>query len=422
MAYMKDSTGRRLDGFKAIGAVEADARFARNVPRRRDVPTPVLANITADTVMASPPTIGAIASTSAITNGKAWKAGLDGVIGAGAVDVNQPFNYAGVKKTSWRQEGSTFPGYGYMVFDVPDHTNAPSALYRQQFYFDGSKLEWKFHQFIGYNITIRVDGQRVSAAPVRTMSNSPAEALLPITFSSRKIRLIEIQSSLPFGRVITEPSDTVWVAEPAGFPRVVVLGDSYTQGTGSDYPGSTGYVQQLAARMGWVDLVTAAVGGSGYLNGGQAGKTFQQRVQADVIDLAPDVVLIVGGHNDTTSSSSNFTPAAFATAADLLYKTLRTALPNAVLIAVGPLGHQSEQGPYATMLASMVTKGAGVLDAVIDTMTVPWFFGTGNTVSPTGNGNDDFYFSSADIAHPVQAGHDYLARRLFAALVPVLVR
>jgi hypothetical protein len=39
----------------------------------------------------------------------------------------------------------------------------------------------------------------------------------------------------------------------------------------------------------------------------------------------------------------------------------------------------------------------------------PWLFGTGNTVSPIGDGNADLYIGS-DGSHPNDAGHSYLGR------------
>jgi lysophospholipase L1-like esterase len=448
---------------------------ALKLPRRRERPTAAIAALTIDKVMASPPTIGAPVTISTISGGKDWnplKAGIT-TGDATALDPAAPFDVVGASAA--RQQGSTYPSYGYVVYDSPAHPNAQSATYRNRFHFDGTNLEIKMSIYASTPWQIYVDGQAVSASAF-TLGVNQTVSFIPLTFASRAPRLIEVVSSNPFGGVRTAPTDTVWKPAPLGGPRCIILGDSYTGGTGADASGISGWAQKLAALMGWPDTWAAGVGGSGYLNAGQ-GSTFRSRVTADITANKPDIVIVAGGHNDASN-----TAAAIQTEAGLLFDAIKAGCPKAKLIVVGPMGAQNAQGNYATIQAAIFAAAAGKADLTIDTLNPNWFtgvgfIGTNRTVtdgvttsgsttitsatagfvsgdvnrvitgagipagakissvtnsttavlstaanasaSPVtmaltnqrGDGNDDYY-TWTDNIHPSQAGHDYIARRI----------
>ena len=75
------------------------------------------------------------------------------------------------------------------------------------------------------------------------------------------------------------------------------------------------------------------VGATGYLNPSTGGKVkFRDRVQNDIINLNPDVVIVAGGINDHSAYSA----AAIQTEASLLFSTFETALPDVALIGLSP--------------------------------------------------------------------------------------
>lgn len=122
-------------------------------------------------------------------------------------------------------------------------------------------------------------------------------------------------------------SATQPVAVPVKAETAAFLGDSYT--AASNQGG--GYVGPLVNAMGWTPLFFGQ-GGTGYVNPGQASEgesAFPARVDA-VIAAAPDVVVVQGGLNDNNKAAS-------LAAANQAFGDLRAGLPDARVIAVGPV-------------------------------------------------------------------------------------
>lgn len=114
-------------------------------------------------------------------------------------------------------------------------------------------------------------------------------------------------------------------------PRVVVIGDSFTVGTGSS--SGRGFTEELADVMTW-SLTTEAQGGTGYLSAGrELGQSVFQGRLSRVVDADPDVVVIQGSTNDVGAGSAE----ELAAAARRLYSTLTAKLPDARVVAVGPV-------------------------------------------------------------------------------------
>jgi lysophospholipase L1-like esterase len=112
---------------------------------------------------------------------------------------------------------------------------------------------------------------------------------------------------------------------------VVVLGDSFTVGVGSD--AEAGYVGALADRMDWT-VVPEAESGTGYVNpGSEPGLEVYGGRVASVVAEAPDIVLVQGSTNDVGAGS----PADIGRAAADVYAALAAALPEARVVVLGPL-------------------------------------------------------------------------------------
>jgi lysophospholipase L1-like esterase len=137
----------------------------------------------------------------------------------------------------------------------------------------------------------------------------------------------------PSAGVVTGPTDSIWKAQQTG-PRCIVLGDSFTDGTGAAGGASTNWVRRFASMMGWGDTWARGLGGTGYLNPGTGGRVkFRDRVQADVIAYNPDVVVVEGGIND----AGTYTAAAIGAEALALFQQIRSGLPNALLVVLSPM-------------------------------------------------------------------------------------
>lgn len=382
--------------------VNSGAIDLKTTGRTRGASRDSIVPLVKDIVMSAPPTVGALISSTGITTGTDWSPLKVGVIGSGAVDTSAPFDYVGV--SSPKQLGGAFPDYNYIVFDSPSHPNASGASYRARFMFDGTTLEINFKNYVNNFWQVYVDGQQVASSATQG-TGTPTTSILPITFASRAPRLIEFVSGNPFGKVRTAVTDTIWKPAPLYGPRCIILGDSYTGGTGADASGITGWVQKFSSLMGWPDTWQAGVGGSGYLNAGQGAK-FRDRVAADITANNPDIVIVVGGHNDTSYTASQI-----QTEAQLLFQAIKSGSPGTKLIVVGPLGAPNAQSTYSAIQTAIFAAATNLANLTIDTVTKSWFTGTGYQGATNGSGNTDFYIWT-DNVHPSQAGHEYLARRI----------
>ena len=325
----------------------------------------------------------------------------------------------------WQTGTSTTPN-----LNTPQPSAANSAPYDVEWEFDGAAFE--IH-LLGNNAYYRltVNGQFATAEPQVVAANDYQPHFLRVDFGSRAQRRIRLETAnfIALDGIMISPDDTVWrPATPPG-PRVIVLGDSYVEGqTGS---GNTldSFTHVLGHLLGWSDIWASGSGGTGYLSTGPANsarKRFQDRLQADVLQYRPDIVIVAGGYGD----SENFSGEQIRAAAEQLYRTIRTQLPATKLIVLGPWGTSSVITPNLAKTRDAIQPAATAqAHMFIDTYTGqiyvngkavgsapgPWITGTGRAGNPANDGNADFYVSN-DANHPTPAGHAYLARRLATAI------
>jgi hypothetical protein len=297
-----DDTGRIVTpSWDSNGVSLADAR-RRLAPARLLRPR---------TVMASPPTVGALATVSAIASGIAWP----------ATSVNAP-NPLGEHFTYHNgadpvQYGAGFPDFAYVKVSNLTTTNIVSAPFVVSFYFEGTTLELQFKGQLG-DLLIKVDDQYVSLTPT-SVTATGSQYFLPVTFATRDIRRIDVlMRGLIWGGVQTGPNDTIRRAETRG-PRCIVLGDSFTEGTGATAGASSAWTRSFQESLGWDDCFASGDGSTGYLSPGVGGRVkFRDRVQHDVIGYSPGVVVVQGGINDYAT----FTPAAVQAEATTLFQQI----------------------------------------------------------------------------------------------------
>ena len=188
-------------------------------------------------------------------------------------------------------------------------------------------------------------------------------------------------------------------ANPASKPTTkpvvaAFLGDSFTAGVGASQGG--GYADLLVRNMNWQAKMFAQ-GGTGYTNPGQPAEketAFPERVPA-VVAAAPNVVIVQGGINDGS-------PQATAEAAEETFTALRAGLPQAKIIAVGPVVAPkfpaSKVEPIRDVIAAAAAKH-GV--TFVDPIAEGWL------------ANEQLFF---DGVHPTQEGHAIIATKIREAL------
>lgn len=219
--------------------------------------------------------------------------------------------------------------------------------------------------------------------------------------TSRKMRKIEIHmmAGIAIGGInIDTPSSILlpW-AVPATQPRLVFLGDSQMFGSYLQH-ASAGMPIRIAKALGLdASFASNTVSGTGWTtNNGTAAMWSNPVRLADIVALAPDIVVITGSQNDTDNS-------ALQTAVTTSLISLCASLPNAKFIGIGPVS-----GGASPFLAAGWAAAPQTQCAYIDMNGAGWMAGTGRVTSQIGNGPRDFYLAS-DGGHLDNGGRDRFA-------------
>ena len=197
--------------------------------------------------------------------------------------------------------------------------------------------------------------------------------------------------------------------------KIAFLGDSITEGAGAS-SGETNFVSLIAKNEGVVAL-NYGIGGTRIAR--QTNPTFNKPrhdldfiMRADEIDKSVDAVVVFGGTNDFGHGDAVFgneddtTIYSFCGACNMLFGKLNWWLPNAVKVAITPLGREDEQtrnplhpplSEYAAKMKEIAQKyGWHVLDIYSLCKTDPDFIGARANL--------------CDGLHPNDAGYAYLAK------------
>jgi lysophospholipase L1-like esterase len=320
-----------------------------------------------------------------------------------------PFRYSGIAQMK--------PGpsvYGAYRFPAGSRTARLSTglPYRVEFVADADQLEVATLGN-GTVIHIRMDGYVV------------ARLKLPLDGSRRLVRLVwrpagperrhrillECSNGTAFGGVRVPRGQRIAPPrEPAG-PRMIVVGDSWTDGAGSDGVNDHAYVagQLLGIRDTWV----AGVGGTGYLQDGSQGRHIGARIRSDIIDHHPDVVIFCYGSDDI-----RFSPQQIASAASGDWRRVRAALPDARVIVEGPWPAAGANARAAASDAAIdaalqrAARAAGL--PYVSPVQDAWIQGTGYVGHRSGTGNSNVLIGPDGI-HPSPSGHLYVGNREAAA-------
>jgi lysophospholipase L1-like esterase len=152
--------------------------------------------------------------------------------------------------------------------------------------------------------------------------------------------------------------------------------------------------------MGWAEE-NFGRGGTGYLTTWRDNPDFVDMVDV-VVGSKPDIVVVSGGFNDMRLFLAN--PEPVAVAINETFTQLRSRLPRARIVAVGP----SAITPTAEVLAldSDVQAAARIVGAVYVSLLAP------TLVLQPG------MYSAVYAAHPNDAGYIAIANRVLSILQP----
>ena len=200
----------------------------------------------------------------------------------------------------------------------------------------------------------------------------------------------------------TTPPEDVLQADPTTGTRVAYLGDSYTVGTGAR-SAEAGWVSLLDETFGWQGA-NLGCGGSGYVAlGSSCEMTYDERID-QVVAADPDAVIVSGGLNDVRSTRDlNL----LKKAVDKTFADLRSALPDAQIVAVSPLWSADRTPPNISILGAIVESAAAKVDGTYLDIGQPLL------------GRPDLMFR--DGVHPNDAGHRAIASAVGEALIEVAV-
>ena len=186
----------------------------------------------------------------------------------------------------------------------------------------------------------------------------------------------------------------------APYHHIVVIGDSYTEGSSEGGQGVYGWPALV-----WGDLQTLGVqvrpivageGGAGYATPGRQGITFGDYARI-VLNYTHDAELVVffGGSNDSDISPERLGPAAVAA-----FNKTKTAAPAATLLVIGPVWPGSDPPPKILRVRDTLRDQAQTVGAVfVDPIAEGWLADTPELIG-------------ADGVHPTNDGHKYLAARI----------
>jgi lysophospholipase L1-like esterase len=183
-------------------------------------------------------------------------------------------------------------------------------------------------------------------------------------------------------------------------PRLLVIGASYTAGWGATNV-DLDYAHQLGDELRWPTRISA-VPGAGYLSPGRNGHgTFVQQIHALPAGLRPELVIIQGGRND---GGRNLTQEYAAVRRTIQAARARFGDPTIILLGNIPAHLPLDRASLAT---NTVLARAAASERVrfINPIAEHWM----TAANLPG-------FRSNVPGHPNDAGHAYIAERLFGDL------
>ncbi len=256
--------------------------------------------------------------------------------------------------------------------------------------------------YITASTLIEVNGRFLNINPFKATADASSSAILLdlSTFAGKKtVRIYgyqDVVASLMYGIVIG-PTDAIYPPKNANRFSFALETDSIGRGgnTSPVFPGLS-MEAELARRIGCDTFYSNGVGGTGFLNDNSGTKTTYIQRFDRIAQFNPDLLLILGNHNDAPTYTSPQRQAAILT----YLQNARAALPNVPIFATGPMLLQSDSSTGTDIVAQDADMAAAIATFAdpntfyvpLYAMNGPWPYGTGIGNSPQANGNKDRYY------------------------------
>ncbi len=345
---------------------------------------------------------------------------------------------------------------GVPVFPVqrshPAATRGSEGVCALHFSMQGRALEVLFAG-TQVNLTLIADGLVLAGGFISTtLADGVAGAALnaPNTFvridfgtaAPRRLSLYARSSQGPCA-IAVAGDDSVQPWDRSAEASMAAMADSYG-GYASALWSSGGPMWEAAALLGIAHIDISAAGGTGYApnsapGAGNEGDAFPARL-ATTTAGAPDLFITAGGINDNNSLAlfpyvtADAARLGFEAATRNYFTSLRAALPQSLLVAMGPWAPRENTPPNPVELSKAEAIAAALAAAggpwvFLDNLrggwrcssgasaaagpgeAGPWQTGTGRVGAPTGVGNGD-RFVDRDGTHPTAAGVQHLGARM----------
>jgi len=374
--------------------------------RRRDMPDPALA----DTLYTgTTPTTSTTQSATPTISGAITYAPATG-----------PFLYLGADDFEF---GATFPDTNYYLptSRYPNTYSSGQSNWTVEFWTDAAEFEVGFKYISAATMyRLSIDGRPVTDLMQSSGGITAGSShMLLVDLGSTGPRRIRIDfTTMPFRGVYLPPSATMW--QPTGIGgRLAVLGDSLTDGSSQNTGFGQGtWLQRTGRLLGCTDVWDQARGGTGYITSGSFA-TFGDRVASDIVAYAPDRVIVWGGFNDSGGSQ-----AAIGTAADAVYAAIDAGLPDTQVYVIGCWSPSGSPGSGITNTdATLRTAAASAGLPFISPVTGSIYDASGTLVATHGpwiTAQNASTYIGGDNTHPTDAGHIYLSRRIYGALLALM--
>lgn len=243
------------------------------------------------------------------------------------------------------------------------------STYHVAFIHTGTVFELEFSPSTTSVFFLAIDGEFESATAI-----TETNAFRKYTFAAAAKRRIDIWAAsgtavnqFQLRKVRIEPTDGISKAPIRG-PRTIFMGDSFASSPGS-------YPLAFAHALGWDDVWGGGLGGTGYINTQSDAKpNYLMRLQQDVIDYNPDVVMVCGSGND-----NQYTYNEIYTQALKIYEKLVEKIPNSLICAVNHINRgvdsslASEWKRVAALKAAASRAGVLFIDPIQQPESgLPW--------------------------------------------------
>jgi lysophospholipase L1-like esterase len=212
-----------------------------------------------------------------------------------------------------------------------------------------------------------------------------------------------------FGGVAVEQGQTIIKPNDPIRRRIAFIGASLVDGSGMAPTGAwqaETYAYRLAYLMGADEIVSAGVGGTGYVAaiGGNTASRYGGRIAA-VLAMNPDVIVFEGSRNDPAGNEAESAVLRQAVA-DAMAAV--SSIPE--VYVAGVLSGGSSDPRNVAVREAAQAAGRPFID-LSTTIT-----GVGKTTAPAGDGGNADLYVGSDGVHPIHAGHKLLAKRFYNAL------